>query len=163
MAVKRVLPRTMGARLDTDNEVAVGSAPMGSVIVPAEPATLELASGVKVAVSCAGDASAENETWQVAVGLEEDNGSFEQEPPIGPPNVANVTDPDIGAALPAGGHGRNQRHNFICHRRAGRCRHAVKLGPAVWPSWAWPLTPALVSVAVIVTGPGVVVLWICAE
>jgi hypothetical protein len=39
----------------------------------------------------------------------------------------------------------------------------VKLAPAVWPSWAWPVTPVLVSVAVIVTGPGVVVLWICAE
>jgi hypothetical protein len=101
VAVKRVLPLTIGARLDTDNEVAVESAPIGSVIVPAEPATLELASGVKVAVSCAGEASAENETWQVAVGLEEDTGSFEHEPPIGPPKVANVTDPDIGAVLPA--------------------------------------------------------------
>ena len=100
MAVKRVLPLTMGARLDTDNEVAVESAPMGSVIVPAEPATPELASGVKVAVSCAGDASAENETWQVAIGLEEDTGSFEHEPPIGPPRFANVTDPEIEAPLP---------------------------------------------------------------
>ena len=101
MAVKRELRLTTGARLDTDNDVAVESAPMGSVIVPAEPATLELASGVKVAVSCAGDASAENETWQLAVGLEEDTRSFEHEPPIGPPKVANVTDPDIGAVLPA--------------------------------------------------------------
>jgi hypothetical protein len=39
----------------------------------------------------------------------------------------------------------------------------VTLAPAVWPSCATPLTPAPVSVAVIVTGPGVVVLWICAE
>jgi hypothetical protein len=46
---------------------------------------------------------------------------------------------------------------------AGDALSEVTLPPAVWLSVAWPLTPALLSVAVIVTGPGVVVLWIWAE
>jgi hypothetical protein len=89
----------MGERLDTDSDVDVRSAAIGSLIVADEPATLDLASGVKVAVSSAGDASAENETWQLAVGLAVDTGSSEH--PIGPPMFANVIDPDSAAPLRA--------------------------------------------------------------
>jgi hypothetical protein len=45
VAVKRVLRLTTGAWLDTKIEVDVESAPMASMIVAAEPATPELASG----------------------------------------------------------------------------------------------------------------------
>jgi hypothetical protein len=86
--------------LETASEVDVESLPIGSVIPPVEPATPEWASGVKVAVSCSGEALAENDTWHVAVGLDGDTGAFEHVPPTGPPKFANVIDPDIGAGLP---------------------------------------------------------------
>jgi len=154
---------TTGARLDTDSDVDVGSAPIGSVIVPVEPDTPELASGVKVAVSRVGDASAENDTWQVAVGLEEDTDSFAHEPPIGPPMLANVIDPDIAAPLLPLDTVAISVTTSLVTGEPGEARSDVLLAPAVWPSCARPLTSAPVSVAVIVTGPGVVVLWIRAE
>jgi hypothetical protein len=151
-----------GTRLDTASEVDVESPRIDSLIVPAEPATPELASGVKVAVSCSGEASAENETRHVAVGRDEETGSSEHEPPIGTPKIANVSDPDMGAGLVPADTVATSVTTWLVTGEAGEAPSDVVLAPAVWLSCAWPLTPALVSVAVTVTGPGVVVLWISA-
>ena len=146
--------------MDVASEVNVESRPMGSVMLPVEPATAEFASGVNVAVRCSGDASAENETRHVTVGLDEETGASEHEPPIGPPKFANVTDPDMGAELPPVDTVATSVTTSLATGEAGDAPSDVVLVPAVWPSWAWPLAPVLVSVAVIVTGPGVVLLWI---
>ena len=123
-----------GAGLDAASEVDVASRATGSVIVPVDPATPEFASGVNVAVNCSGDASAENETRHVTVGLDGETDAPEHEPPIGPPKFANVTDPDMGAGLPPVDTVATSVTTSLATGEAGDAPSDVMLGPAVWPN-----------------------------
>jgi hypothetical protein len=143
--------------LDTSKEVEVESLVTSSVAAPADPATVESASGVKIAVSSSGDVTAANELWHVAVGIALVTGSFMHAGLIGRPLFSNVMVPDSEAAVLVGVTDATNVTLWFVTDAVGEATSDVLLPLVVCPNAACPLTLGLteMSVAVTVAGPGV--------
>jgi len=146
--------------LDARTDVDVESRESATLAVPVEPATVEDGPGVKTADSCGVPALAPKDVEQLTVRFESDTGALAQ-PAIGTPLFSKLTVPAIlpEAALTTA---RNVTAWFEAADGVPTAR-LVWLAP-ICVSVAWVESPVSdASVAVIVTGPGVVELVMVAD